>query len=298
MKINLSVCLISCLVILVAQGIRAQSFWKYNVNQYGVSLSLGTATYFGDLKEGRDLDLNLSVGLGFTYKLTSRFVLRSELIWYRISGSDEEAFDQSRRNRNLSFRADNFELSVQGVILLFEERHGLIKRAPDLRPYNFYGFLGIGVTTVNPRAELNGVWHNLRGLETEGVEYGAVSLVIPGGIGAKYKPNVDWNFALEMSYHLVFSDYYDDVSTVYPDPSIFTDPVAAALSDRSPELGLPSRDAGTQRGNPSSDDGYLIINIRVEYLGLAKLFSGSTNRSRFKKPRRYKARRYKGGRRR
>jgi len=70
-----------------------------------------------------------------------------------------------------------------------------------------------------------------------------------------------FNVALEGGYRLTFTDYLDDVSTVYPDPASFTDPIAAALSMRYEDPVPP----GTQRGDPNQNDGYFLLNIKVEY---------------------------------
>ena len=54
---------------------------------------------------------------------------------------------------------------------------------------------------------------------------------------------------LEAAYTHVFSDYLDDVSTVYPDRTGMSSP-ALALSDRRAELGTTPNQPGDQRGNP------------------------------------------------
>ena len=289
-RFSILLCLFLCF--LVFQKSKAQSFYRFNTSQWSVSMSLGSATYFGDLKEKADLDFSPSLGVGVDYKVHPRIGIRTQLIWYRIEGTDEEATDPSRVRRNLSFRADNFELNAQGVFYLFEEPMGFVKRVTDMRPFNIYALFGIGVTAVNPKAELNGTWYKLSDFDTEGVDYGSMTFVAPFGGGVRYKVNQSWALALETTYHLVFSDYFDDVSENYPNPSDLTSQLARDLSDRTPELGFPANDPGDQRGNPSSDDGYLIINLRVEYLAIASLFNGSP-RGRFRGPRRYKGGRYR-----
>jgi len=75
--------------------------------------------------------------------------------------------------------------------------------------------------------------------------------------------------------HQLFTDYLDDISTVYPeifDLRLNRGDIAVALSDRSivaegqPAVGEPGR----QRGNSADDDSYAILNVGVTYF-LGKL---------------------------
>ena len=68
---------------------------------------------------------------------------------------------------------------------------------------------------------------------------------------------------LELTHRFTFTDYIDDVSTVYYDPSVLAtevSPQAAYYSN--PELGnLWSRVTapGQQRGDPTDRDGYMFL---------------------------------------
>ena len=73
------------------------------------------------------------------------------------------------------------------------------------------------------------------------------------------------NVGLEGTYRWTFTDYIDDVSTVYVDNSTFTDPVEQILADRRLELGLQAAEAGSIRGNPDKNDGYFTLNLVVQY---------------------------------
>jgi hypothetical protein len=85
------------------------------------------------------------------------------------------------------------------------------------RPYfNVYGYGGVGLLYFNPKAELNGTWHALQPLQTEGVEYSRITPVIPFGLGVRFKFGPNMNIAIEGGYRKIFTDYLDDVSTVYP----------------------------------------------------------------------------------
>jgi hypothetical protein len=115
---------------------------------------------------------------------------------------------------------------------------------------------------ANPRyfpLEQSGEWVSLRNLGTEGqflndearanylaaygkdlpTPYSRVQIVIPVGIGVRYKLTNNFDLGLEISYRHTFTDYLDDVSGEYLDLGAFGDPsdpnaaLAMAMSDRS-----------------------------------------------------------------
>jgi hypothetical protein len=132
-------------------------------------------------------------------------------------------------------------------------------------PFNAYGFIGVGLLYFNPTAELNGTRHALQPLMTEDVPYSRTQLVVPFGLGIKLKMGPFFNLAIEGGYRKTFTDYLDDVSTVHPDKSTWTDPIRIALSDRGPEVDAAPRGVGSIRGNPGKKDGYFLMNVTVEY---------------------------------
>ncbi len=91
---------------------------------------------------------------------------------------------------------------------------------------------------------------------------------------------------LEGGFRQTFTDYIDDVSDTYIDNASFTDPIHAALADRRPEIDLPVRPAGSIRGNPDSNDNYLLYKIKLEFylppqfLSSAKMNSKNKRRKR------------------
>ncbi len=251
----------------------------YRHGELSFTAGTGISSYFGDLK---DNSLNLwgkpTLQLGAQYRVNNNLYIRSEIMWYRISGADSlNDIDSPVRTRNLSFRSDNVELSAVALWQLFN------KYSRNNRPIlNPYAFAGIAATTYNPKAQLDGEWHELRPLQTEGVEYGRVTLAIPLGLGLTYHINNNWDISAEYGYRLTFNDYLDDVSGAYPGLDAFEDgSVAQRLSDRRPELGLEPRRAGfPKRGNAKVDDWYLITGVKVIYT------PGLSNRKRYKAPKR------------
>jgi len=244
----------------------AQSFYTIRREKSLIlSVGAGSSTYYGELKDNSGLDKKPTANLGLQYYLTDRISLRSELNWFVLQANDGQAKDPSLRRRNLSFRENDYELNVTGAVNLWRSGSRYYRRPG----FNIYGFAGLGVTYFNPKAEYQGTWYSLEPLHTEGKSYSRVIPVIPMGIGARFKISPTVNFVFEGGYRKTFTDYLDDVSTVYPNPASLSSDLARALSNRylnndgspNPNAGQP----GTQRGDPKNKDGYFLLTFKVEY---------------------------------
>lgn len=257
-----------CFMFLGFQAVQAQSFYNWKRDRkLMLGFGLGTTNYYGDINNPKQvISPNLNVSLNLEYPASPRVNMRLEFMYYQISGADSEyegsSSAEDRYIRNLSFTANNFEATI-GATYSFYKDNRVYYRRPKLNPY---ALLGIGFTTVNPRAQYQGEWYKLRDIQTEGVEYSGAALVIPFGAGVKFKVTNTLNIAFEVAYRVTFTDYLDDVSRTYIDQSNFAgDPVAAILADRRQELGYPPAAAGKIRGNPESNDGYLVIGLKGTY---------------------------------
>ncbi len=253
--------LVFVILIALAESAMAQSFYAIRKNRSLILVAgTGTSTYFGELANPGDyFDAKLNISAGLQYYLTPQISLRSEVNWFTLQGSDADSDDSERKQRNLSFRSRNVEFNVTGIINLFANGNRYYRR-----PYfNVYGFGGVGLLYFNPKAELNGTWHALQPLQTEGVKYSRVTPVIPFGLGVRLKFGPNMNIAIEGGYRKIFTDYLDDVSTVYPVQSSLASDIARSLSVRYDNV--PAGIEGLQRGNPSSDDGYMMVNVKLEY---------------------------------
>jgi opacity protein-like surface antigen len=247
----------------------------YRHGEFSFSAGLALASYYGDLKDNpTDLWAKPSTQLGVQYRFNNHLHFRTEALWYRISGADSlNGIETGIHTRNLSFRADNFEWNVVALWQLFN-KYARYNR-PTLNPYIF---AGVGLTTNNPKAHYNGEWYNLRPLQTEGVAYSSLVLVLPAGLGITYHISNNWDISAEYGYRITFNDYLDDVSTTHLGVDNISDPVRRALSDRRPEIGLQPFPAGGQRGNPSNNDWYLIAGLKITYS------PGPANSKRYKRP--------------
>lgn len=153
-------------------------------------------------------------------------------------------------------------------------------KIPALSPYLIGG---ISYYRFNPQALSGEQWHDLQPLRTEGQgfpanekrkPYSLKQFAIPVGAGIRYETGPLINLRLECIYRILFTDYLDDVSTTYIDPSLFDqhlDPSKAAIAKQlyyrmDEHLPGPFPIAGTQRGNAKKKDAYFSMQVVVGYV--------------------------------
>ena len=267
-------------------------------------LGIGAANFLGELGGANQIgtffvsdfefsQTRTSAALGMRYKFNKRMAVKGGFYYEMVSGNDKLTREPYRQNRNLSFRSNIFELSVQYELYLTKEQQGhlyKIKNAKGMKNYDMqaYVFVGFGGFYFNPKAQYQGRWVSLQPLGTEGQglpggpkKYSRVNVCIPYGIGAKYALDKDWSVGIEVGIRKTFTDYIDDVSGVYYDNNKIKQahgPAAAYLADPSlqhypKELGGvagsktdPWQSApGEVRGHSNHNDAYMFINITVSY---------------------------------
>jgi len=248
---------------------------KFKDRYFTVYAGTGTATYFGELNSGNEINGRPSLfTAGIEARLLDRIGARVELHYLSLSGSDSSAPDSSfQRQRNLSFESNNYQAHLGLTYYLKPYRKDYHKRWI----FDPYLAAGIGYLRYNPAAEFMGERFLLRQARTEGVSYRKWSFTIPFGIGAKFRINEFLNLSTEVLYHLAFTDYLDDVSGTYA--SVFNSSTAEFLSDRKHEAGVlhpvfyDQISPGSPRGNPTDDDRFLLLSIKAEFFLPPGLFS-------------------------
>jgi hypothetical protein len=270
-------------ILLYSYVIEAQVFlrpneWKKYRRE--IFVSTGTSNFLGDLggrdKVGADYspaDLDLSetrtsFGVGARYKLDRAINVAAKLSYLMVKGDDARTNEPFRRNRNLNFKSDIYELTtrIEGGYQSTKRggnRYGIMKNYGKMKNFthNIYGFLGVGVFYFNPKGRnINGKYIELKPLHTEGQglpggprNYSKFSVSVP--IGGYYKLTINkiWSVGLEFSFRKTFTDYIDDVSTTYYDPVALEaayGPTAAYMAD--PSLGKHTSDLGI-KGATSPD---------------------------------------------
>ncbi len=277
----------------------AQRNKKY---RWELGLDLGASNFLGDLGGAnqvgthfiKDLEISLTrpaLGIHVRYRANRYIGYRANFMYGKISGYDALTQERYRHNRNLNFKSNIFEFSTVFEFYISKERPGHIYNYKKLKGWRHidaqeYGFIGVGGFYFNPKGERYGQWYELRPLHTEGMgfkpdtkQYSLFSVCIPMGLGFKYAINRRWNVGLEYGLRLTFTDYIDDVSTVYVDPALLSanmDPATASLATYFANPGgndISTADNGginptwpnQQRGDSVHNDAYMFMSVTVNY---------------------------------
>ncbi len=248
------------------------------------SVGFGLNTYFGELRRAQDpkLQTGLSATIGYEHLFTDQIAIRTNLSIYKIQADDSLSPLPANKTRNLSFKATNVEFTVQALYYAFRHPASGYKDRAFANPYLH---LGIGITSNNPKTELAGTTYDLRPLSLEGVQYGGLALAIPLGFGFNFFMSRNVDLQIEAQYTLTMTGYLDDVSTVYRDPSSFSETngvdanTLGLLSDPRAALNPPVAPvaAGTPRGD-GSNDSYLRIGFRLGFYLPKSLYGKSSIR--------------------
>ena len=264
-----------------------QSFYRYRFEEpWSISASAGLTQYFGELysfwkyNEGVQPDWNINFAGHYTFGTNLR--ARAEITYYTMSGSDPPSDPRAFRTpRNLSFKAQNWEML--GLV----EYYWYPVKVPNIhRPlWNPYIFAGLGMSTNNPQAKLDGRWVDLRPLQLENNPYERYIITFPMGLGLKYKLSVYMDLIIEGNYRFTLTDYMDDISA-YNISEFYLDLVDDYVSGNNPDRlrlavrnpnflddnGLPDVDkilankGRIRRGSGLTNryDGYMTLNIGLE----------------------------------
>lgn len=256
----------NCLFILcflcIALSARSQEGWE-------AGGWLGISYYFGDLNPSFDLGApGLAAGLIARHNFNNRICIKISGNYGNVSGDDARSENAFRKARNLSFKSVIFDGAAQLEFNFLPYDHG--SKDHFFTPYLFGGFSAF---YYNPKAKYNGKWVELRPLGTEGQFQGEEYYSISGGLvyggGIKMDINYFWSLNLEISARRLFTDYLDDVSTVYPDKKdleALRGELAVALSDRSLTFdGQQIGQVGRQRGDSKTKDAYVFVGLGLVY---------------------------------
>src|SRR5574339_719552 len=232
-------------------------------------IGLGAGHYFGDLNTRAKLNRPKIAATAFFRKNFGNYIaLRVGASFAQLGYSDiYNDHNEYMKARNLSLNSNVSELALQGDFNFF-------RFMPGEPGYNFtpYVTFGVGVFNYDPFAMLAGQKHFLRPLNTEGQgsslhpdrkPYGSMAFSVPLGVGFKYCINESINVGFEIVHRITGTDYLDDVSKTYVDPSIFpslpdgSPSPAYLLHDRSYVLGDPIGKPGRQRGVSTTKDQFI-----------------------------------------
>ena len=209
----------------------------------------------------------------------SLYGIRLQATAGQAAGTDDVLQKQLGPARNRYLRHLHFKTSILELAALAEIHIlTLLRKSPDLPLFSPYLLAGAGFFSYTPKALLNQRWVSLRPLHTEGqgfteypdrASYQPLSWCFPLGAGIKYDAGRLLNFRVELLYRVTGTDYLDDVSKQYIDPSLFSKylpaneaGMAVKLADRSTELtGGRSNPENSIRGNPGNKDAYFSLQL-------------------------------------
>ncbi|GAB4093145.1 type IX secretion system protein PorG [Flaviaesturariibacter terrae] len=238
---------------------------------------VGAAHYFGDLNTRANINRPKVAAMAFFRKNFGNYVaLRVSAAYARLGYSDVyNKRNEYMRRRNLSFNTNVWELALQGDFNFYK----FMPYSEETR-FTPYVTFGLGIFTYDPFAYLGGQKYYLRSLGTEGQgssqypdrkQYSTMAFSIPLGVGMKYNLNDRMNIGFEIVHRFTNTDYLDDVSSTYVEPSVFppnpdgTPSAALLLSDRSYETGTPIGGKGVQRGISKQKDQFATAIIYLSW---------------------------------
>jgi hypothetical protein len=262
---------------------------------------IGFAQYYGDLNvvnsggspiavitDGiNPKNYKMSYSLGYRYNLKEFFSVGASLNHLYICGYDSD--NTSKQEYDAAFYRTVRNLSFYSTVnqLRFDFRYEPLRSAKRWKTPNWflspYIGAGFGIFSFNPKTMYNGNEVELQPLGTEGQgngsnssKYSLVQISLPLSLGFKLNtPNRKFALGLDFTYCYTATDYLDDVSTVYADPSTFSgsgesNNLAANLANRNlyglNHLNYSSiTNPGEQRGNNKNNDGFLTGQITFSY---------------------------------
>jgi hypothetical protein len=250
---------------------------------FNVSVTPGAMFYQGDLSG--DINSNFktthfSIGADFGYRLNNFFNFSFGYTYGKLSGADSLVAGKEKRNFHFYTNIHDFHL------LSFTDLNALRRKIwpkktvgrGDWAP-SFSGpelIFGVGYFNFNPKAEKDGVEYQLNKLGTEGQRlssgaypdaYNLWQFSIKYGLGFGYNLSRQLNLSMTLLYTITFTDYLDDVSGTYPDyQQLMKNPDGETVA----YFTYGGRDgsqvkAGSSRGNPDKNDGYVMLGFKLTY---------------------------------
>ncbi len=254
----------------IALFITLSSFFTLNASAqvWELGLQVGGAGYIGDLNPTHPLKVS---GIAFGGFVKANFDPNWALsVNYNngtIKADDAKSKYAQFNQRNLSFSNNLHEISllVDFNFLDYFAGGGFKKFSP-------YLYSGVAGLIFNPKTEYQGDTYELPPFQTEGVSYKKMALALPFGAGVKVNVGKNWSLISNIGYRTAYTDYLDDVSGYYPDPTTFansnpdTQRLQIALSDRSGEvMGNNVNGKDVQRGDFRKRDNYMFVGIGITY---------------------------------
>jgi opacity protein-like surface antigen len=224
----------------------------------------GGSYYTGELNPAGHFNSMTRPAGGFAYRhnFNLRLAVAASVMFGSVQGIDARSTSAEQQKRNLSFRSRLYEVSGRIEFNFVEYQIG-----SELHEFTPFMFAGAALFNFNPRASIGGTWVALQPLKTEGQTKGYMrtQLSLPFGAGVRANVAKRIGLLLEWGLRKTFTDYIDDVSTVYADPALLFangGSMAVLLGDRSTTA---TDNIGRQRGNPRAKDWYAYAGLTITF---------------------------------
>jgi len=205
-----------------------------------VGTLIGTSFYLGDLNNIPFRDAKFAGGLVYRYNFTPRVALKANILFGKLTASDEKNHSLRRvkddngnlaldangnqlylwdyKERGLSFTSPVSEISAQLEVNFFNVYN--VEHKNQISPYLFGG---VACFSFNPQAQYNGVLYDLQPIGTEGQgwnannskRYSLTGFAVPFGIGFKANIGTYVCVGAEWGLRYTFTKYLDDVGGLY-----------------------------------------------------------------------------------
>ena len=251
---------------------------------FDIGFNFGGTGYLGDIGGSEEIgkrflgdiilkQTNITSGIFARYKINSKIYINSGINYVKISGDDANSAgpenNYPRGWRNLRFQNQIFELnsSLEYTFFRINNLGGVARNRTSL---NLYAFIGGSVFYHNPKgAFLENAnspikeWVSLRPLMTEGQKepYSKIGFSTPYGLGAIIKTKAFYKFGVYFRYMKNYTDYLDDISTVYAYNPGEGPGDGIANQYNGPPGTANSFSVGDIRGNPKFNDDIFMINF-------------------------------------
>lgn len=246
-----------------------------NAQNDEIGIFLGASYYTGDLNPYQHFNQNTNPALGIIYRKTSRerrYAFRLHGMYGKIEGYDHQSKNEFRFNRNLNFSSTILEAAAIMEVNFVKYELGNIKR-DYISPFLFFG---AAYFHHDPHGFSDGDWYELQPLGTEGQNTSANSdsyyklnqFSIPLGIGLKMNISENIGLAFEFGVRKTFTDYLDDVSKKYVNPSTLeaeSGPLTQYFADQSYQQ-IGDQNIGVNRGNTTANDWYYFSGVSVTFI--------------------------------
>lgn len=270
--------------------------------QWEASITAGANNFLGDLGGTpgpggmiKDYTLNTVrplIGASLSYNAGYAFAVKAGFNYTSVFGADSlienrNEMERWRVYRNANFRSSIFEGYVMADIypvMLFDKENAIRQFAP------FIG-VGVGFFHFNPQTYYGGQWIDVQPLSLEGQgfeeypdrkPYKLSQIYIPINAGLKFYMSNKLAISGGFMMRHTNTDYIDDNSTTYIDPSLFYKylpadqaSLAQALYSRSttPEKVKP----GVEKANSKNNDTYLTVffSLSLRLAGGNRYYNGA-----------------------